>query len=100
MKFAVSIALVTLLLLGMPLGCILAGSSPAHPCCPPTKANVKCPYDALDTAKIVNVAVVAVMPISAVMGIIPPSPPVMRDLLPETAEDQPDLYVLNRILRI
>jgi hypothetical protein len=100
MKFVVSVALVTLLLLGMPLGCLLAGSTPAHSCCPPTKAGLKCPYDALDTAKIASVAVIVVMPISAVMGIIPPSPPVMRDLLPEIAEDQPDLYVLNRILRI
>lgn len=99
MKFAVSVALVVLLL-GMPLGCILAGSTPSHPCCPPTKTSVKCPYDALDTAKIVGVAVIAVMPVGAVMGIIPPSPTVMRDLLPEIAEDQPDLYVLNRILRI
>src|ERR1700722_159241 len=99
MKFAVSIALVTLLL-GMPLGCVLAGSSPSHPCCPPIKTSVKCPYDALDTAKIVSVAVIAVMPVAAVTGIIPSSPPVIRYLLPEIAEDQPDLYVLNRILRI
>jgi hypothetical protein len=98
MKFAASVALVVLLL-GMPLGCVLAGSSPAHPCCPPTKASLKCPYDALDNAKTAVVAV-AVLPIATVIGIMPPSPPVVRDLLPEIAEDQPDLYVLNRILRI
>jgi hypothetical protein len=99
MKFAASVTLIVLLL-GMPLGCILAGSTPSHPCCPPTKTSVKCPYDALDTAKIVSVAVITVMPVAAVMAIIPPGPTVTRDLLPEIAEDQPDLYVLNPILRI
>jgi hypothetical protein len=98
MRFAVSVALVVLLLVGMPLGCVLAGFSPLHPCCPRTNVNSKCPYDALDSAKIAGVA--AVVPMVAVTFIVPPSSPVMRDLLPEIAEDQPDLYVLNRILRI
>jgi hypothetical protein len=99
MRFAVSIALVVLFL-GMPVGCVLAGSNPAHPCCPRTGTDVKCPYDALDAAKIAGIAVVAIVPSSAVIVIAPPSPPVMRDLLSEVTEDQPDLYVLNRILRI
>jgi hypothetical protein len=88
------------LLLGLPVGCVLAGISPAHPCCPHTTAASKCPYDALDAAKIVGIAIIAVLPAAAVTEIAPPSPPVMRDLLPEIADDQPDLYVLNRILRI
>ncbi len=99
MKFAVSMALVALLL-GMPIGCILAGSSPAHPCCPPTKTSLKCPYDALDNAKIAGVVATVALPIAIVTRIVPPSPPVMRDLRPEITEDQPDLYVLNRILRV
>jgi len=99
MKFAVSIALV-ILFLGMPVGCVLAGANPAHPCCPRTGTNVKCPYDALDAAKIAGVAVVAAPPTAPLVGIAPPNPPVMQDLLPEIAEGQPDLYVLNRILRI
>lgn len=98
MRFAVSVALVVLLLVGMPLGCVMAGFAPSHPCCPRTSVNSKCPYDALDHAKIVSAAAVA--PAVAVAFVIPPSRPVMRDLLPEIAEDQPDLYVLNRILRI
>jgi hypothetical protein len=97
-KFAVSVAIVVLLL-GMPVGCILVGASPAHPCCPRTNTNVKCPYDALDAAKIVGIVAVIPMPIS-IAAIVPPSPSVMRDLLPEVAEDQPDLYILNRILRV
>ncbi len=99
MKFAVSIALV-ILFLGMPVGCVLAGANPAHPCCPHTNTNIRCPYDALDSAKIAGIAVVAVLPTAPLVGIAPPNPPVWRDLLPEIAEDQPDLYVLNRILRI
>ena len=100
MKFAVSVAIVVLLL-GMPVGCILVGASPAHPCCPRTNTNVKCPYDALDAAKIVGFAAVMPVPISTMEAIIAPATPsIMRDLLPEIAEDQPDLYVLNRILRI
>ena len=83
----------------MPVGCILVGASPAHPCCPRTNTNVKCPYDALDAAKIVGIVAVIPMPIS-IAAIVPPSPSVMRDLLPEVAEDQPDLYILNRILRV
>jgi len=99
MKFAVSIALV-ILFLGMPVGCVLAGANPARPCRPRTSTNIRCPYDALDAAKIAGVVVVAAPPVAALVGIAPPNPPVMRDLLPEIAEDQPDLYVLNRILRI
>jgi hypothetical protein len=98
-KFAVSVALV-ILLLGMPVGCILAGYAPAHPCCPRTSVVSKCPYDALDNAKIASIAAHAVLPAAVSTGILPPSQPVLRDLLPEIAEDQPDLYVLNRILRI
>ena len=99
MKFAVSVAIVVLLL-GMPVGCILVGASPAHPCCPRTNTNVKCPYDALDAAKIVSFAAIVPATISVVAAIAPPSSGVLRDLLPEIAEDQPDLYILNRILRV
>jgi len=97
-KFTVSIALLVLLL-GMPVGCILAGYHPAHPCCPRTNINVRCPYDVLDNAKIVGIAAVAVVP-NAAVGITPPTTPLLRDLLPEIAEDQPDLHILNRILRV
>jgi hypothetical protein len=99
MKFAVSVALVVLLL-GMPIGCILAGYSPAHPCCPHKSASTKCPYDALDNAKAASIVPVANVPMAIITTIVPPSPPIVRDLLPELAEAQPDLYVLNRILRI
>jgi hypothetical protein len=99
MRFAVSIALVVLLL-GMPLGCILAKCQVPAPCCPRTSSSFKCPYDALDNAKVAAIAAAVSIPILAWVEIAPPSPPVMRDLLPEIAENQPDLYVLNRILRI
>jgi hypothetical protein len=99
MKFAVSVALLVLLL-GLPVGCILAGSTPAHPCCPPTKTSLKCPYDALDNAKIAGVVAIATLPVGVVIRIVPLRQPVLRDLLPELAESQPDLYVLNRILRV
>lgn len=99
MKLAVSVALVVLLL-GMPIGCILAGYSPTHPCCPHKSASSKCPYDALDNAKAASIVPVANIPATIVTGIVLPNPPVVRDLLPELAEDQPEIYVLNRILRI
>jgi hypothetical protein len=95
----VSAALVVLLL-GMPLGCILAGINPAHPCCPKTSVISKCPYDTLDDAKIVNLGHIAVTPIVAATVISAPSAPVLQDLQPAVAEAQPDLYVLNRILRV
>jgi len=98
-KFAVSIAIVVLLL-GMPVGCVLAGITPAHACCPRTSVVSKCPYDALDNAKIASIVAIAVMPEAILAGVVPPNQPVLRDLLPEIAEAQPDLYVLNRILRI
>jgi hypothetical protein len=98
-KFAVAVAIVVLLL-GMPVGCILVGASPAHPCCPRTNTNIKCPYDALDAAKIVGFAAIVPVPISVVAAITPPTSSVLRDLLPEVVEDQPDLYILNRILRV
>lgn len=84
----------------MPVGCILVGASPAHPCCPRTNVSVKCPYDALDAAKIVSFAAIVPAPISVATAIAPPAPSAMPDLLPEIAEDQPDLYILNRILRV
>jgi len=99
MKFAVSVAIIVLLL-GMPIGCVLAGLSPGHPCCPRTTASSKCPYDLLDAAKIAGIAAAAVVPVVASAAIAPPTQQVIQDLLPEAAEDQPDLYVLNRILRI
>jgi hypothetical protein len=88
------------LLLGMPVGCILAGYAPTHPCCPSKSASSKCPYDALDNAKAVNSAAIADVPMEIASAIAPPSLPRLRDLVPEIAESQPDLYVLNRILRI
>jgi len=99
MKFAVSIALVVLLL-GMPLGCVLAGINPAHPCCPRTSVISKCPYDTLDNAKIASIGLVAIVPIAVITLIAPPSAPVLQDLEPAVTEAQPDLYVLNRILRV
>jgi|HubBroStandDraft_2_1064218.scaffolds.fasta_scaffold921876_1 hypothetical protein len=99
MKFAVSMALVALLL-GMPLGCILVKCQVPAPCCPRTSTSFKCPYDALDTAKVASLAAAVDVPIAVATGIAPPPPPVLRDLRPEIAEDQPDLCILNRILRI
>lgn len=99
MKFAVSVALV-LLLMGMPLGCILAGINPAHPCCPKTSVISKCPYDTLDNAKMASMGLVATVPVVAVTLVAPPAAPVLQDLQAAVAEAQPDLYVLNRILRV
>ena len=99
MKFMVSTALVVLLL-GMPLGCILAGINPAHPCCPKTSVISKCPYDTLDNAKVGSSGHVAVLPVVVASAIAPPMAPMLQDLRPAVAEAQPDLYVINRILRV
>jgi hypothetical protein len=101
MKFAVSVALVTLLL-AMPLGCVLGAcqvSAPTHPCCPRTAANFKCPYDTLDSAKVVNIVSIAEVPMVA-SEVAAPSPRIARELLPDIAEERRELYILNRILRI
>ncbi len=99
MKLGVSIALLVLLL-GMPVGCVLAGFDPGHPCCPRTGASVKCPYDTLDNAKISSPGAVADVPTGVVTLLVPTGSPTLRDFLPEVVEAHPDLYVLNRILRI
>jgi hypothetical protein len=99
MKFAVSIALVVLLL-GMPLSCILAKCQVPAPCCPRTSTSFKCPYDALDNAKVATIVANADVPIAVATGIAPPSPSIVRDLFLEIAEDRRGLYILNRILRI
>jgi hypothetical protein len=98
MRLLVSNALLVLLL-GMPLGCILVGYDPGHPCCPRTNATVKCPYDALDKAKVAS-GFVAEVPMVVGTLIVPPDAPVAQDFVPEIVESHPDLYVLNRILRI
>jgi xanthine/uracil permease len=101
MKFAISVALVVLLL-GMPLGCILAACqvvAPPHPCCPRTNTSVKCPYDALDSAKVATIAAVAVVPMAAETGIAPANRSIVESS-PTVTEDRSDLYILNRILRI
>jgi hypothetical protein len=99
MRFVVSTMLVVLLL-GMPVGCVLAGFNPSHACCPSKSASSKCPYDTLDNAKAAKATAVANVPIAIVTEVVTPRPLSVQDLLPEIAESQPDLYVLNRILRI
>ncbi len=102
MKFAASVAM-AVLLLGMPLGCILATcqiDAPAHPCCPRTGANLKCPYDALDSAKVANTVAIAAVPVDLATEAAPPKvPSVTLDPAPPLA-DRSDSYILNRILRI
>lgn len=100
MKFAVSLAM-AVLLLGMPLGCILAScqvAAPVHPCCPRTSPNLKCPYDTFDSAKVAIQVAMAVPP--AVLGIAPPAASITFQPAPEPAEDLSDSYIFNRILRI
>ena len=101
MKFAVSVALVVLLL-GMPVGCILAAhqASAAHPSCPRTSTNLKCPYDLFDSAKASSHLAIAVVPVPAAIGIARPSL-TDSDALPLTiAPVSDDLYISNRTLRI
>jgi hypothetical protein len=99
MKFAVSLAM-AVLLLGMPLACVVAScqiAPPAHPCCPRTGANLKCPYDALDSAKVATL--VASMPAAERMEIAPQISSVLLDS-ESVAADRSNTYILNRILRI
>jgi hypothetical protein len=100
MKFAVSMALVVLLL-GMPLACILVAcdATPAHPCCPRTTTNIRCPYDLFDSAKVASVSIAAHVPATIGIAIAPASASIM--LVPEdVGSDGSDLFLLNRILRI
>jgi hypothetical protein len=99
MKFAVSVALVVLLL-GMPLGCVFAACQIPAPCCPRTSTTVKCPYDALDAAKVANLAAIANVPVAVAAGTVPPGSGIDFISPPLIAEDRGDLYILNRILRI
>lgn len=102
MRFGVSVAL-AVLLLGMPLGCVLA-SAPAHPCCPDhkpdTSASLKCPYDVFDSATTGNLpAPVAALPVQAAAFV----PQMQSDPAidaPIVVADGGDLLLLNRILRI
>src|SRR5579862_6695600 len=101
MKFAVSLALLVLLL-GMPLSCLLAACpvpAPHHPCCPRT-ANFKCPYDTLDSAKLTSIAAIVPLPVADVTAIAPQITSVPLDAAPSIIQDRGDLYILNRILRI
>ena len=101
MKLAVSVAMVVLLL-GMPLGCILAscqGFLPAHPCCHRTSATLKCPYDYLDSAKVTNFVAVSTEPVEVAV-LAPPVPSFTLDSAPLIATDRSDSYIFNRILRI
>jgi hypothetical protein len=103
MKFAVSVALVVLLL-GLPLDCVLAKCQVPAPCCPRTNTSFKCPYDALDSAKVAGIAAIANVPVLSAAGFAPPvanvelhpSPPNIDD----RSDDRGDLYILNRLLRI
>lgn len=100
MKFAVSIALIVLLL-GMPLSCILAKCQVTAPCCPRTNTSFKCPYDSLDSAKVANTAPTASAPmLSAAVEFVPPLANTRLEPPPAIVEDRGDLYILNRILRI
>jgi hypothetical protein len=93
MKFAVSMALVVLLL-GMPRGCILATfhAPAAHPWCPRTTAS--------DSAKAsTHVAMAAVLaPVTS--GIAPPSLFASETLPHSISPVSDDLYISYRILRI
>jgi hypothetical protein len=101
MKFAVSIALVVLLL-GLPVGCILAAhqAAAAHPCCPRTSANLKCPYDLFDSAKASSHLTIAIVPVRASIGMAAPTLTVSEALPLTIATVCNDLCISNRILRI
>jgi hypothetical protein len=101
MKFAVSMAIV-ILALGMPLGCILAAhqATAAHPCCPRTGTNFKCPYDLFDSAKASHNVAIAPSPASVAMGIVPPALNVSKAPTVSIAPVCDDLCISNRILRI
>jgi hypothetical protein len=90
MRFAVSVALV-LLLLGMPLGCVLGACQLPAPCCPRPGTTVKCPYDALDAAKVANLAAIANVPVAVEAGTVPPSSSIDFISPPPVAEDRGDL---------
>lgn len=102
MKFAVSFAMVVLLL-GMPLGCILATcqiDGAAHPCCPRTAAKLTCPYDTFDSAKVANMVAIVALPASEAIEIASQAPNFSREVAPLIVADYRDSYIFNRILRI
>jgi hypothetical protein len=101
MKFTVSMALLVLLL-GLPVGCILAAhqATAAHPCCPRTSTNLKCPYDLFDSAKASSHLAIAIVPAPASLGIAPPTLNVSEALPLTIAPVSDDLCISNRILRI
>lgn len=99
MKFAISVALM-ILLFGMPLSCVLANCQVPAPCCPRTSSGFKCPYDALDSAKIAGIATIANVPMAVATWIAPPDPRVEVRTSPAPPQDRTDLYIVNRILRI
>jgi hypothetical protein len=98
MKHAVSFAMV-LLLLGMPLGCILTPCAIAHPCCPKTDANLKCPYDTFDSAKVASLVVTVSLPAGQAQ-IEPEITFAATSFTPSIEKDESNLHILNRILRI
>lgn len=97
MKFAVSLAMIALLL-AMPLGCIFVGQM--HACCPKPEKNFKCPYDAFDSAKVANPGAVVCLPATVRIEIVPQVLTVALDSAPSVVEDGSDLHLLHRILRI
>jgi hypothetical protein len=99
MKYAVSVAMVVMLL-GMPLGCILNFVPSVHPCCPRTGSTLKCPYDTFDSAKIAKVVATVAIPSADRTGIAPQVRSIPPTPVPSIAEDRSDLHLLNRILRI
>ncbi len=101
MKFAVSMALVVLML-AMPLSCILAAyqAPAAHPCCPRTSTNLKCPYDLFDSAKASSNAAFAAVPVAVAVRIEPPIFSVSEALPLLIAPTGGDLYISNRVLRV
>ena len=90
------------LLLGMPVGCILAAhqATAAHPCCPRTSTNLKCPYDLFDSAKASSNLAIAVAPVPLAVRIDPPSLTVSGPLPLLIVPTSDDLCISNRILRI
>jgi hypothetical protein len=97
MKFAVSVAMVVLLL-AMPLSCIFVAQT--HACCPRPDKQSKCPYDAIDSAKVANPGAVVSLPATVAIQIVPQVLAVALDPAPSVAEDGSDLHLLHRVLRI
>ena len=101
MRFRIAVAM-ALLLLAMPVACVLAGSSPSHPCCPHQKqtTTLRCPYDLFDASTAASLLGAIAAPPPQIAGFAPQIESVAFIPAPLAVEDTSDILLLYRILRV